>query len=138
MQISEKLPSSLESIPEFIAALLEKIKDFGVSEEDLFNIKLSLEESLVNAVKYGNKLDPQLFVEVSLEASGGVLTIEVKDQGQGFDFKNVLDPTREENLERTSGRGVFLIKSLMDEVEFSDGGSRLTMKKSINRQERGG
>ena len=108
MQISEKLPSSLESIPEFIAALLEKIKDFGVSEEDLFNIKLSLEESLVNAVKYGNKLDPQLFVEVSLEASGGVLTIEVKDQGQGFDFKNVLDPTREENLERTSGRGVFL------------------------------
>ena len=55
MMMSEKLPSKLEALPDFIAGILDKLKKQKIAEEDLFNIKLSLEESLVNAVKYGNK-----------------------------------------------------------------------------------
>ena len=136
MKIIEKMPSRLESIPGFISGLLEKMKPLTVSEEEIFGIKLSLEESLVNAIKYGNKMNPGLFVEVSIEAKDDVLSISVKDQGQGFDFENILDPTKEENLERTSGRGIFLIKSLMDEVRFCDGGSKIMMKKSLKIQKK--
>ena len=133
MMIAERFPSRLEGIPDFIAGILEKLKAQKVAEEDLFNIKLSLEESLVNAVKYGNKNDPALYVDFSLEIKGDLLIVRIKDQGPGFDFENVLDPTSEENLERTSGRGIFLIRSLMDKVEYSEGGSRITMQKSLKR-----
>jgi serine/threonine-protein kinase RsbW len=133
MMIVERFPSKLETIPEFIAGILKKLKAQRVAEEDLFNIKLSLEESLVNAVKYGNRNDPKLHVDFSLEIKGDLAIIKIKDQGRGFDFENVLDPTREENLERTSGRGIFLIRSLMDKVEYSEGGSRITMQKSLKR-----
>jgi serine/threonine-protein kinase RsbW len=133
MIIAERFPSKLEAIPGLIAGVLEKLRSQKLAEEDLFNIKLSLEESLVNAVKYGNNNDPGLFVDFSLEIKGDLVTIKIKDQGSGFDFANVLDPTREENLERTSGRGIFLIKSLMDKVEYSEGGSRITMQKSLKR-----
>ncbi|MBN2119735.1 MAG: ATP-binding protein [Candidatus Omnitrophica bacterium] len=135
MNISEKVPSRLEIIPEFISSLAEKIKPLGISSEQFFNIRLSLEEALVNAIKYGNKMDPQLFVDVVVESQGDKLIIIVKDKGQGFDFDNVLDPTKVENLEKTSGRGIFLIKNLMDEVEFSDGGSQIKMVKVFNKDE---
>ena len=64
-----------------------------------------------------------------METDGSSLIIRVKDQGDGFDFDNLPDPTREENMERTSGRGIFLVKKLMDEVKYSDNGSQVKMVK---------
>ncbi|RKY27041.1 MAG: ATP-binding protein [Candidatus Omnitrophota bacterium] len=134
MKISEKIPSSLERIPSFISTIIERIRPLGIPEEEIFNIRLSLEEALVNAVKYGNKLDPQLTVEVKVQLDSDKLVIEVKDQGEGFDFEKLEDPTKEENIEKVRGRGIFLMKNLMDEVIFKEKGSRVIMIKFLRRE----
>jgi len=128
MIISEKLPSRLEVIPEFIRESIEKIKHLTI-EEDIFNIRLSLEEALVNAIKHGNRLNPNLSVEVNIETDDDRLTITVKDEGEGFDFNNVTDPTKGRNLKKFSGRGIFLIRNLMDKVDFFDCGRGIKMVK---------
>lgn len=114
MDICEKLPSRLESIPEFTSLLIERLSRLPITEEEIFNIKLSLQEALVNAIKHGNKLNPSLSAEVNIKIEDDRLIIEVRDQGNGFDFKNIPDPTTQDNLERVTGRGIFLIKNLMD------------------------
>jgi serine/threonine-protein kinase RsbW len=134
MKFIEKIPSELETIPKFRKDLLKKVNNLGLSDEDIFNIDLSLQEALVNAIKHGNKLDKSLLVEVSLEISGKRLVIEVKNQGGGFDPKKIPTPTSQEGLLKTSGRGVFLIKKLMDEVEFFDRGRGIRMIKFLNKE----
>jgi serine/threonine-protein kinase RsbW len=134
MNFSERIFSRLELIPDCIARLEKKIKRLSLSEEDLFDIKLCLQEALVNAVKHGNKFDPSLAVECSVEVSGGRLTIQVRDQGAGFDERAVPSPVHTENLTKTSGRGVYLIKKLMDEVEFFDRGRGVKMTKFFNKE----
>jgi serine/threonine-protein kinase RsbW len=129
MTISQKLPSRIEVIPEFILSVIDKIKSPELREEEIFNIRLSLEEALVNAMKHGNKLNPDLSVAVDIEATANYLKIEIRDQGAGFDFKNLPDPTKNENLEKPGGRGAFLIKKLMDEAEYFDCGRGIRMVK---------
>ena len=68
-------------------------------------------------------------VEVSVETKDGSLVITVVDQGEGFDFKNIPDPTKGDNLQKVSGRGIFLIRNYIDKVEFSDCGRRIKMIK---------
>ena len=134
MVISQKIHSSLKIIPGFISALVDRIKVLPLSEDDNFNVKLSLEEALSNAIRHGNKLDPDLFVEVCLNSDDGELTIEVKDLGNGFDFKNIPDPSQDPNLKKISGRGIFLIRKLMDKVEFFDSGRRIKMTKFLKKE----
>lgn len=134
MNFSERIFSRLELIPDCIARLEKKIKHFSLTEEALFDIKLCLQEALVNAVKHGNKFDPGLVVECLVEVSDNRLTIQVRDQGEGFDDKTVPSPVHPENLTKTSGRGVYLIKKLMDEVEFFDRGRVVKMTKFFNKE----
>ena len=136
MIIAQKLPSRLESIPQFLEVLIEKIKGSAVlSEEELFNVKLCLEEAIVNAVRHGNKLNPELSVEVIIEAGPDALTLKVINQGEGFDYSKVPDPTKGENFLKTSGRGVFLIKQLMDKVDYFDCGRGIKMIKFLKSKE---
>lgn len=130
----EKLPSRLELIPAFVLAFIGKIKDLPLTEEDIFHIRLSLEEALINAVKHGNKLEPDLTVQVSAERKGDSLVIRVVDQGGGFDFNKINDPTLPENLAKLNGRGVYLIKKLMDKVEFLDCGRTVKMIKFLKKE----
>lgn len=134
MDIHEKIPSRLEEISEVTRKLEGLLQPAGVSPEDAFDIKLAFHEALVNAIKHGNKFSPELQVEVRVERKGNDLTIEIRDEGQGFDVKRLLDPTHPGNLNRTSGRGVFLIKKLMDSVEFFDCGRTIRMVKSLNKE----
>ncbi|MBN3041140.1 MAG: ATP-binding protein [Candidatus Omnitrophica bacterium] len=120
-----------EEVPEFTKDILSKLKPFCTDSDLLFDIKLALEEALINAVKYGNKSDKEKCVFVKIEATDQELVIEIKDQGQGFDFNNVASPTSQDNLEKLSGRGVFLIKNFMDKVEYFDKGSKIRMVKSL-------
>ncbi|MFC1621323.1 ATP-binding protein [Candidatus Omnitrophota bacterium] len=133
MSISEKLPSRLELIPEFVKVLMKKIEPSLTKKEDMFNMKLCLEESLTNAVRHGNKSNPDLFVEVNIDIKVDRVIIKVENQGKGFDFKKVPDPTEDANIQRSSGRGVFLIKNLMDEVDFFDNGRGIKMVKIFNK-----
>ncbi|MDD5583511.1 MAG: ATP-binding protein [Candidatus Omnitrophica bacterium] len=134
MIITETLPSRLEAIPEFIASFLEKIKPFRINDDDIFDIRISLEEALVNAIKHGNRFNAALPVDVSIDIIPARVTIAVKNQGKGFDYAKIPNPTKDDNLQKLSGRGVFLIKSLMDAVEFFDCGRGIKMVKSIKKR----
>ncbi len=131
MKFSQKLPARLELIPGFTRALLEKVRQLGLKKEELFDIKLCLEEALINAVKHGCKLNPAHEVEVDVESAPGRLAITVKDKGEGFDFKNIPSPAKDEHLGKLSGRGIYLIRSHMDEVDFFDCGRGIKMVKFL-------
>jgi serine/threonine-protein kinase RsbW len=131
MHIFEKLPSRLDIVAQFVPAVLDKLEKSGLSKEELFDVKLCLDEALVNAIKHGNKFSSEHHVEVEAEISGDRLIIQVSDRGQGFDFTKIPDPTEKSNLEKDHGRGVFLIKTLMDKVEHSNGGRTIKMTKFL-------
>jgi len=139
MTISEKIPSRLELVPEFVANITNKVKHL-LSEKELFNIRLSLEEALVNAIKHGNKQNPDLYVKVTVEADKDCISMKVVDEGAGYDFKALPNPTAEGNLHKASGRGIFLVQNLMDKVVFFDCGRGIEMikflKKGIKEGER--
>jgi len=133
MIINEKIPSRLGLIPDFIHGFLKKIKHLSLGRDDIFSIKLALEEALVNAIKHGNKMNPGIAVEFRADIQDNRLTLQVSDKGDGFDFKSIPDPTAQDRLVKTSGRGIFLIKKLMDEVDFSDCGRTIKMIKFIHK-----
>ena len=92
----------------------------GFDEDSCQRIAMSVREAAVNAVLHGNAYDPKKKVSVSYESNGDALVIRVADQGGGLDPEAVPDPLAPENLLKQSGRGIFLIRSFMDEVRFRD------------------
>ena len=131
MRISETMPSQLELIDGFIFSLLTRISQSSFEQKVIFNIKLALHEALINAVKHGNRMEKDLTVRVHITKEDGLLTMQVTDQGKGFDFKNIPDPITPENLEKLNGRGIFLIQNAMDRVEFADQGRTIKMIKFL-------
>lgn len=95
---------------------------YAVSEDYYGNILVAVTEAVNNAMQHGNKLDPSKKVDVEFKAGEQGITFLVHDQGEGFDFNTLPDPTNPENIEKPSGRGVFLMRHLADKVEFSDEG----------------
>ena len=111
--------------------MLSFLKPLALEDAALFDIRLCLEEALINAMKYGNGLQKELPVELDVDADGNGIRITVKDQGPGFDPKKLADCTDEKNLFRNRGRGVYLIHQLMDEVKYNEKGNSLLMVKSF-------
>ena len=126
-----KISSQFSVVPQTIKGLMDIISAQGINPQTMFNIKLSIEEALTNAIKHGNKSNPDLFVTITVRISDTEVEITVVDEGQGFDYSQLKDPTVPENLTRTSGRGVYLIRNLMDRVEYFDCGRGLKMVKSL-------
>ena len=112
------LDSTLESVDhaEEIAVGLAKRAGFG--EDDLTKIGMAVRESMVNAVVHGNRYNANKKVRFSVSKNFESLTVRIADEGEGFDFENLPDPCAGENLFRSSGRGIFLIRSFMDEFEI--------------------
>jgi serine/threonine-protein kinase RsbW len=135
MKLSEKLQisSELKNVKAASAQILESLLPFNLSSYDLLDIRLCLEEALINAMKYGNKLQPDLSVEITYSIDDDILKITMRDEGDGFDYKNLPDPTLEENLQELKGRGVYLIRRLMDEVVFNEAGNQITMIKKLKK-----
>ena len=107
----------------------------GFDEESLFWIGMSLREAVTNAIQHGNGLEESKRVGVRFLMSPERLVISVCDQGKGFDINELPDPLASENLLRPSGRGVFYIRSFMDEVKYSLSpgcGFQVTMQKKLN------
>ena len=91
----------------------------GFDDDTAHYICVAVRESVSNAIRHGNRFDPDKRVAVTIELDGGAITISVCDQGEGFDPSTLRDPRAEENLLRADGRGVFFMRSFMDEVTFA-------------------
>lgn len=102
-------------------------QDYTVS--DGFAVQLAVSEALVNAIRHGNLEDPRKVVHFSYLVLEDEVWVEIEDQGRGFDPDHLPDPTTPENIGRTHGRGVFLMRSYMHSVKFTDGGRRVLMQR---------
>ena len=98
---------------------------------ECFGVRLALEEAMVNAIKHGNRMEPDKQVFIACELAAEEITIVIEDQGEGFKPEDVPDPTDDENLENPGGRGIMLIRSFMNAVAYNDRGNRLTMVKKL-------
>jgi len=119
---------NFSSVPENLS-LVEKLideicREYNVDEEHYGNILISITEAVNNAIQHGNKNDPGKNVALECDTDGvdGGLFFTVEDQGEGFDFQMVPDPTSPENTEKLSGRGIFLMQNLADKVGFKKNG----------------
>lgn len=123
-----QLPSRIDSITtleNFIDTLREK---YGLSDEIYANVLTCLSEATVNAIIHGNKENPNKKVYINLEViEDKRLIFTISDEGNGFDFNNIPDPTAPENLENLTGRGVFIIKRLADQCIFNSRGNELEL-----------
>lgn len=115
ISVVEKLIDNLSGVCQF-------------SDEIYGKLLLAVVEGVNNAMLHGNKLDPQKDVIVNYIIDNKEITFSIKDSGNGFDYKLIPDPTDAANLEKISGRGIYLMNHLSDNIEFSDGGSLVTMK----------
>ena len=102
-------------------------KKYSVDEDYYGNILIAVTEAVNNAINHGNRQNPDKKVHLDFTDRGDRLSFCVKDEGEGFDHDALPDPTDPENLEKISGRGVFLMKHLADEVEFSENGTKVEM-----------
>lgn len=127
-----EIPSDPKYIKRASSKLLGALKELKLSEEALFDIRLSFEEAVINAMKYGNRFDKSLPVVIAYDFSGGKLEITVRDQGKGFDHSAMPDPRSETDILKHGGRGIFLIRNLMDEVKYNDSGNEIKMIKFIS------
>jgi serine/threonine-protein kinase RsbW len=123
-----ELPNDLRAIERAVDYLIERGQEVGFNRERLrLNFRVGLTEALANAMLYGNCRDPNKRVRIDATITPGSLSVRVTDEGRGFNPANVSDPTLPRNRTRAGGRGIFLIKKLMDEVEFNERGNSITM-----------
>src|SRR5207244_3275570 len=132
-QIREKieleLPSNLTLMNGVLEYLVDRVARLGLIKVEQSNLFVALDEAFVNAVKHGNRNDPTKLLRVTAELSPREAIFTVEDEGDGFDVREIPDPTDPTNLFKSSGRGVLLIYNIMDEVEYSGRGNRLRMVK---------
>lgn len=126
-----QVPSDLAEVRPASEKVLALLKPYSLGEAKLFDIRLCLEEALINAMKYGNRLKADVPVELSVEVDGGEVRIRIDDRGDGFDVKKLPDCTEGDAAMRGHGRGVFLIHQLMDRVQYNDKGNSLLMVKRL-------
>ena len=125
----DKIPSDTTAGKRVVDELLSQLTRHRWPEHDVFGIHLAVEEALVNAIKHGNHDDPSKLVDICIRLSPERMWIRVKDEGKGFNPFDVPDPTEDENLELPSGRGLMLMRSFMNEVEYNALGNSVTMAK---------
>jgi serine/threonine-protein kinase RsbW len=128
-KIDLELPSDLTLMNSVLEYLLARVEKLGMVEVEQSNLFVALDEAFVNAVKHGNRNDPEKLLRVTGELSAREAIFTVEDEGAGFDVREIPDPTDPANLFKSSGRGVLLIYNIMDEVEYSQGGAKLRMVK---------
>ena len=126
------LPSHIEAVADAAAAVTDFVKSCGLDEQAAFGVDMAVREAVTNAMVHGNQEDEAKSVEVVFSCLKDALEIEVRDQGEGFDPVSVPDPTDPANILKPSGRGIFLMRTFMDEVEWlarPEGGTAVRMVK---------
>ena len=126
------LPSQIETVAAAAAAVAEFISRSGISDDAAFGIDMAVREAVTNAVLHGNRKDDNKTVDIVLKSSPDAVEISVHDQGPGFNPEDVPDPTAKENILKASGRGIFFMRTFMDEVDWlirPEGGTTVRMLK---------
>ncbi len=128
------LDSTLETVDNAEQAANEIATEIGFNEEEVLQIAMAVREAAVNAVLHGNAYDPAKKVNLDFERTAGDLVITIRDQGKGLDPSKIPDPLAPENLLKTSGRGIFLIRSFMDDVQInpSNSGTEIKLIKHVH------
>lgn len=120
--ISIQVPSITENI-RMIESFIDNAKERYQLDDDIYgNIMIAVTEAVNNAIKHGNSNNKSKNVFLSLSLNKNLIQFVIKDEGSGFDYVNLPDPTAPENLEKPGGRGIFLMKHLSDEVNFKENG----------------
>jgi serine/threonine-protein kinase RsbW len=131
MTKSEKLlifPSELENISRVEKLIDEISSSHNLSSEVYGKISVAIIEAVNNAILHGNQLDVTKKVRIGYNIDDESISFFIGDEGKGFDYMNIPDPTLPENLEKTHGRGIFLMNHLADDIEFGDNGAIVEMK----------
>jgi serine/threonine-protein kinase RsbW len=133
-RVSYTLDSTLETVNNAEETASRMATEAGFDEEEIMKISMAVREAAVNAVLHGNAYDPNKKVTLEFERTPNDLVIVIRDQGKGLDESKVPDPLAPDNLMKTSGRGIFLIRSFMDVVEIhpSQTGTELKMIKHVH------
>ena len=132
--LDQDYPSTLESVDEAEAAILQAAATVGFDEDEQHRIGMSVRECMVNAVVHGNRYNRNKVVHVGVSKVGEQFTIRVVDQGEGFEVVEVPDPLQEDNLLKHSGRGLFLMGAFMDDVKVRKAtpeGTEVTLVKNV-------
>lgn len=126
-QVKIQIPSLIENI-RVIESFIDNSKEEFEFEDDIYgNIMVAVTESVNNAIRHGNKFDKDKYVYLTLQIEDNKLLFEVEDEGAGFDYEQLADPTAPENLENPGGRGIFLMRHLCDEVNFDETGRKVQL-----------
>ena len=129
------LPNDTAAGMRLLERIVTELHAAGFTRRDIGAIELAVTESLVNAVGHGNGNDPGRRVRVAYSIEDAEFAIQIEDEGEGFVRQDIPDPTLVENLWRPCGRGLLLMRSLMNEVEFNETGNRVTLRKTLTRRE---
>lgn len=133
IRLELSLRSEVRAISPFVDTLMRLIRKCRWLAGNEEEIEIALREALANAVIHGNHEDTGKHVYVGCRCGTDEVSLVIKDEGQGFDITAVPDPTAAENIKSSQGRGIYLMKALMDEVRFERGGSIVYMRKSAGR-----
>lgn len=130
--ISIQVPSIIENI-RMIESFIDNAKERFQLDDDIYgNIMIAVTEAVNNAIKHGNSSDKSKNVHLSLSLDDSMIKFVIKDEGSGFNYENLPDPTAPENLEKPGGRGIFLMKHLSDEVDFKEHGRVVELSFYVN------
>jgi serine/threonine-protein kinase RsbW len=128
---SISITSNLKNIRKVSSRIVDLLLERGIDKSTIFDIRLSIEEAIINAIEHGNKKDESLKVTASFIIDEDKIEIAVEDEGEGFSHTALPDPTKDKNVLRAHGRGVYLFHKLMDRVEYNDKGNRVKLVKSF-------
>ena len=134
-QCEHVIPSETGAGSPILQEILDQLEKQAWIQHDIFSIHLAMEEALVNAIRHGNRLDPNKEVHVACRVSPELIRIEITDEGEGFDPSSVPDPTDPAHIEAPSGRGLMLMRSFMSRVEYNDVGNHVVMEKERAKQD---
>ncbi len=122
-----KINSNIQSL-RLVERLIEDVSEiYGVNEDAFGNMMIAVTEAVNNAIQHGNKNNPEKFVKIGFECDDNKLVFSVTDEGDGFDYLGLPDPTEPANINKLSGRGVFLMKQLSDFIQFEQNGRRVLL-----------
>lgn len=131
MVLAQNQKIRISSKPENIILVERMIEDvcdiFNISEDFYGNILVALTEAVTNAIYHGNQANPNKNIDISFKSTSNLVSFIIKDEGPGFDYSHIPDPTNPENIEKPNGRGVFLMRNLADNVSFEDKGSKVIL-----------